>query len=136
MVNELSILETMYFFGMMFRMGFKRIRERAQFLGNLLELPPLNKRIKEMRYILYQLLMLLYIFLSLYSGGEQRRVSFAVSLIQQPPLLIMDEPTVGMDSLLRQRFNFNLYRMCNLLEKQNYYSFVKNSSMWILHANL
>ena len=29
-------------------------------------------------------------------------MSFAVSLIQEPPLLIMDEPTVGMDSLLRQ----------------------------------
>ena len=47
---ELSILETMYFFGMMFRMGFQAIGERAKFLVDLLELPPLNKRIKDMRY--------------------------------------------------------------------------------------
>ena len=46
---ELSILETMYFFGIMFRMRFKEIKERAHFLANLLELPPLNKRIKDMR---------------------------------------------------------------------------------------
>ena len=50
---------------------------------------------------------MLLVYISLYSGGEQRRVSFAVSLIQQPPLLILDEPTVGMDTLLRQRFNLN-----------------------------
>ena len=67
-------------------------------------------------------------YISLYSGGEQRRVSFAVSLIQQPPLLIMDEPTVGMDSLLRQRFDCTLYFMCSFLEKRNYYKFVKSSS--------
>ena len=40
---------------------------------------------------------------SCHSGGEQRCVSFAVALLQEPPLLIMDEPTVGMDSLLRQK---------------------------------
>ncbi len=29
------------------------------------------------------------------SGGQQRRTSLAVSLIHQPELLILDEPTVG-----------------------------------------
>ena len=50
MVYELSILETMYFFGIMFRMRFKEIKQRAHFLSGLLELPPLSKRIKDMRY--------------------------------------------------------------------------------------
>ena len=108
MENDLSILETMYLFGIMFRMRIRQIKERAQFLSKLLELPPLSKRIKEMRFAFYQSKMLL-LQISLCSGGEQRRVSFAVSLIQQPPLLILDEPTVGMDTLLRQRFS--LYYM-------------------------
>ena len=35
------------------------------------------------------------------SGGQHRRVSFAVALLQEPALLILDEPTVGVDPLLR-----------------------------------
>jgi ABC-type Mn2+/Zn2+ transport system ATPase subunit len=39
----------------------------------------------------------------MFSGGQQRRVSFAASLIHTPDLLILDEPTVGVDPMLRQR---------------------------------
>lgn len=53
----------------------------------------------------------------LYSGGQQRRVSFAVALMHDPELLILDEPTVGVDPLLRQSIWTHLVRITSSGDK-------------------
>ncbi|MGG5312496.1 ABC transporter ATP-binding protein [Enterococcus sp. DIV2381] len=43
-------------------------------------------------------------FANTLSGGQQRILDFCLSIINQPKLLIIDEPTAGMDTLTRKRF--------------------------------
>lgn len=43
-------------------------------------------------------------FVSQCSGGQQQRLRFAMSLVSNPRLLILDEPTTGMDVAVRRDF--------------------------------
>ena len=46
--------------------------------------------------------------ISLCSGGEQQRVKFALSLLPNPKMLVLDEPTAGMDVSARRSFWENM----------------------------
>lgn len=83
--GEFSIEETLTYFGRLYKMTPLMIEERMDFLIELLSLPKKTR-------IIYEL-----------SGGQQRRVSMAVALLHKPPLAILDEPTVGLDPLLRNK---------------------------------
>ncbi|KAL0122985.1 hypothetical protein PUN28_007557 [Cardiocondyla obscurior] len=82
--GEFSIRETFIYFGWCAGMTTEQIDEKLNFLVKFLQLPSENRFVKNL------------------SGGQQRRVSFAAAILAEPELLILDEPTVGVDPVLRQ----------------------------------
>ena len=46
-----------------------------------------------------------------YSGGMKKRLSLAVALLHDPDILLLDEPTVGIDPLLRKTVRDEFHRL-------------------------
>ncbi|XP_071536858.1 ABC transporter G family member 20 [Panulirus ornatus] len=94
--QEFSIVETLRYFGKIHQMNHHKIAQRTAFLVDFLDLPDPKRLINQL------------------SGGQQRRVSFASALLHEPDLLILDEPTVGVDPLLRSSIWEHLLKVCEM----------------------
>jgi ABC-2 type transport system ATP-binding protein len=83
--RDLTALQNLEFFGAVYGLSPADRRERA---NKYLEAVGLTERADSL--------------VSELSGGMQRRLHLAAALLHEPPLLIFDEPTVGLDLEVRQ----------------------------------
>ncbi len=94
--NELTAQENLQFFAALYGLKGPLRRQRIREVMDLVDLTADLKKI-----------------VSNYSGGMKRRLSLAAALLHQPKLLILDEPTVGIDPVLRQSIWNELHRLCD-----------------------
>jgi ABC-2 type transport system ATP-binding protein len=84
--NELTVRENLDIHGRLFAMPASERRER---IAELLNFVDLGERATS--------------FVKTLSGGLKRRVMIARALMHRPPILFLDEPTVGLDASIRRR---------------------------------
>ena len=91
---ELTVEENLVIYGRYFDLSYREARERAK---ELLDFVQLTERAKDQVEPL--------------SGGMKRRLVIARGLINQPDLLLLDEPTTGLDPQARHLLWDRLYRL-------------------------
>jgi ABC-2 type transport system ATP-binding protein len=84
---NLTVQENMTFVASLYGMGFLRRRKRIKEVLTFVEL--MTERRKLCRRL---------------SGGMQRRLELACALVHDPQLIFADEPTAGVDPVLRGKF--------------------------------
>jgi ABC-2 type transport system ATP-binding protein len=94
--TELSAKENLEFFATLY--GLKG-KERKKRIDEVMEIVQLSEHLSKL--------------VSQYSGGMKRRLSLAAALLHEPDLLILDEPTVGIDPVLRQSIWDSFYELKN-----------------------
>jgi ABC-2 type transport system ATP-binding protein len=94
--TELSAKENLEFFATLY--GLKG-KERKRRIDEVMEIVQLSEHLTKL--------------VSQYSGGMKRRLSLAAALLHEPDLLILDEPTVGIDPVLRQSIWNSFYELKN-----------------------
>ncbi len=96
--QELSIEDNVHFFARMYGMSAKHERNIA--VDKVISLVDLVNRRGDS--------------VSSLSGGMRQRVSLAVALVHSPDLLVLDEPTVGLDPQLRANFWDHFISLANI----------------------
>lgn len=82
--EELSANENLHFFASLY--GLKK-QQRIAAMNRVLSIVDLSDHVNKTTQE--------------YSGGMKRRLSLAIALLHHPTLIILDEPTVGIDPVLR-----------------------------------
>jgi ABC-2 type transport system ATP-binding protein len=83
--TDLTLAENLRYFGTVLGLRGRRLAEATAATVARLDLGGLERRL-----------------VSTFSGGQLARVGLAVALLGSPDLLILDEPTVGLDPVLRR----------------------------------
>lgn len=84
--ENLSAKENLMFFGKMRGIKTAALQAEIEYVAQVVDLTNhLSKRV------------------SGYSGGMKRRLSLAIAMLGRPELMILDEPTVGIDPALRRK---------------------------------
>ena len=82
--EDLNAIENLKFWGSLYKLKKKNLQPRIE---QLLSVAGLSERAKDR--------------VKTYSGGMKRRLNMAVGMIHKPKLLLLDEPTVGIDPQAR-----------------------------------
>lgn len=89
------------------------VLENLEFMAGVYEIKDKKKKIEEL-IKLFKLESILKQKAKTLSGGWQRKVSIAISLINDPKILFLDEPTLGLDVIARKE----LWNIINDLKKE------------------
>ncbi len=92
--GDLTVQENIDFFGSMYHLSKKTIRERADEVFTITKLAPFVHR-----------------FADNLSGGMKQKLALTCALITRPDILVLDEPTYGVDPESRKDFWMVLYRL-------------------------
>jgi len=89
--EELSAMDNLSFFGSLYRLNRQQLKERSE---TVLDFVGLTDRASDR--------------VEKYSGGMKRRLNLAITLMHEPELLLLDEPTVGVDPQSRNKLFENV----------------------------